>query len=107
RKVSHNLRRPVAILQDLPGPKLRVGKLAQEPMHLRRLDTVNLTAKPSRAKSKIPAAYPDLPKTVRKGDTLYLADGSITLDVLGTTRDAVEARVLVGGKLISGKALKL
>jgi pyruvate kinase len=54
RKVSHSLHRPVAILQDLPGPKLRVGKLASEPMHLRRLDTVTLTTKPSKAKGKIP-----------------------------------------------------
>src|SRR5207249_7524652 len=87
RKVSHGLRRPVAILQDLPGPKLRVGKLAAEPMHLRRLDTVTLTIKPSKAKSKIPVAYPDLPRTVGKGDTIYLADGSIRLEVLRTTRD--------------------
>src|SRR5436189_3710204 len=107
RSVSHGLRRPVAILQDLPGPKLRVGKLAAEPMHLRRLDTVTLTSKPSKAKGKIPVAYPDLPRTVGKGDTIYLADGSIRLEVLRTTRDEVEARVLVGGDLISGKGLNL
>src|SRR5207247_9270897 len=68
RNVSHGLRRPVAILQDLPGPKRRVGKLAAEPMHLRRLDTVTLTIKPSKAKGKIPVAYPDLPRTVRIRD---------------------------------------
>lgn len=62
RKVSRTLRRPVAILQDLPGPKLRVGKLIAEPMHLRRLDNVTLTTKPSKAKGKIPVAFPDLPK---------------------------------------------
>ena len=107
RSVSHGLRRPVAILEDLPGPKLRVGKLAAEPMHLRRLDTVTLTSKPSKAKGKIPVAYPDLPRTVGKGDTIYLADGSIRLEVLRTTRDEVEARVLVGGDLISGKGLNL
>jgi len=107
RKASHNLRRPVAILQDLPGPKLRVGKLVSEPMHLRRLETVTLTTKPSKAKGKIPVAYPDLSETVRKGDTIYLADGSIRLEVLRTTRDEVEARVLVGGDLISGKGLNL
>src|SRR5947208_16342412 len=60
RRVSHNLRRPVAILQDLPGRKLRAGKLAQEPMHLRRLDTVKLTAKPSKAKGKIHCEYTEL-----------------------------------------------
>src|SRR2546428_11312936 len=107
RSVSHGLRRPVAILQDLPGPKLRVGKLAAEPMHLRRLDSVTLTTKPSKSKGKIPVAYPDLPRTVRKGDAIYLADGSIRLEVLRATRDEVEARVLVGGDLISGKGLNL
>ena len=107
RKVSHSLRRPVAILQDLPGPKLRVGKLASDPMHLRRLDTITLTTKPSKAKGKIPVAYPDLPKAVRKGDMVYLADGSIRLEVLRTTRDEVEGRVLVGGDLVSGKGLNL
>src|SRR2546430_15594581 len=76
-------------------------------MHLRRLDTVTLTIKPSKAKGKIPVAYPDLPRTVGKGDTIYLADGSIRLEVLRTTRDEVEARVLVGGDLISGKGLNL
>jgi pyruvate kinase len=107
RKVSHNLRRPIAILQDLPGPKLRVGKLATEPIHLRRLDTVTLTTKPSRAKGKIPVAYSDLPKTVRRRDTIYLADGSIRLEVLRTMRDEVECRVLVGGDLSSGKGVNL
>ncbi|HEX9196486.1 MAG TPA: pyruvate kinase [Candidatus Bathyarchaeia archaeon] len=107
RKVSHSLSRPVAILQDLPGPKLRVGKLASEPMHLRRLDTITLTTKPSKAKGKIPVAYPDLPKAVRKGDMVYLSDGSIRLEVLRTTRDEVEGRVLVGGDLVSGKGLNL
>jgi pyruvate kinase len=107
RKVSHNLHRPVAILQDLPGPKLRVGKLIAEPMHLKRLDIVTLTTRPSKAKGKIPIAYPDLPQTVGKGDTIYLADGSIRLEVLRKTRDEVETRVLVGGDLISGKGLNL
>ena len=107
RKVSHRLRRPVAILQDLPGPKLRVGKLASDPMHLRRLDTVTLTTKPSKARGKIPVAYPHLPKAVKKGDMIYLADGSIRLEVLRTSRDEVEGRVLVGGDLVSGKGLNL
>jgi len=107
RKVSQNLHRPIAILQDLPGPKLRVGKLATEPIHLRRLDTVTLTTKPSKAKGKIPIAYSDLPKTVRRGDMIYLADGSIRLEVLRTTRDEVECRVLVGGDLTSGKGVNL
>src|SRR5947199_6586239 len=62
RQVSERLHRPVAILQDLPGPKLRVGKLVTEPLHLQRLDKISLTTKPTNDTSKIPIAYPYLTK---------------------------------------------
>lgn len=107
RKVSKALRRPVAILQDLPGPKLRVGRLAVEPLHLRRFDRVTLTTKPKTAKSKIPILYHDLPKAVKKHDMIYLADGSIRIEVTRSRRDEVEGRVLVGGELTSGKGVNL
>ena len=107
RQVSERVHRPVAILQDLPGPKLRVGKLAAERIRLQRLDKISLTTKPTRLKSKIPIAYPDLPKAVKKGDTVYLADGSIRIQVLRTKRDEVDGVVLTGGELISGKGVNL
>src|SRR2546428_4925825 len=107
RQVSERLHRPVAILQDLPGPKLRVGKLASEPLRLQRLDKIRLTTKPTSAKSKIPIAYPDLPKAVKKGDTIFLADGTIRIEVLRTKRDEVEGRVINGGDLTSGKGVNL
>src|SRR3989442_15840515 len=94
RQVSQRLHRPIAILQDLPGPKLRVGKLASEPLHLQRLDRISLTTKPTNAKSKIPIGYPDLPKAVKKGDTIFLADGTIRIEDLRTRRVEVEGRVI-------------
>ncbi len=107
RQVSRRLRRPVAVLEDLPGPKLRVGRLAVEPLHLRRFDRVTLTTRPSLAKGKIPVSYPDLPKAVKKGDQVFLADGSIRIEVLRTRREEVEGRVLDGGDLTSGKGVNL
>src|SRR5438876_254588 len=107
RQVSERLHHPVAILQDLPGPKLRVAKLATEPLHLQRLDKISLTTKPTNAKSKIPIAYPDLPKAVKKGDTIFLADGTIRIEVLRTKKDEVEGRVINGGDLTSGKGVNL
>jgi pyruvate kinase len=107
RQVARRLRRPVAILQDLPGPKLRVGKLAAEPLHLKRLDRVTLTTKPTASKSKIPVIYPDLPRAVKKGDMIFLADGSIRIEVLKTTGEEVEGRTLVGGDVVSGKGVNL
>jgi len=107
RQVSKKLHRPVAILQDLPGPKLRVGKLPVEPIHLRRLERVVLTTDPTPARGKIPISYPDLPRAVTKGDTVYLADGTIRLEVLGVEGEEVEGRVLNGGSLTSGKGVNL
>ncbi len=107
RTLSDRLKKPVAILQDLPGPKLRVGKLASEPLRLQRLDKVTLTTQPSRLKSKIPVAYPDLPKAVKRGDTIFLADGTIRIQVLRTRRDEVEGVVVNGGDLTSGKGVNL
>src|SRR5438094_9000664 len=107
RQVSDRLHRPVAILQDLPGPNLRVGKLATEPLHLQRLDKISLTSKPTNAKSNIPIAYPDLPKAVKNGDTIFLADGTIRIEVIQTKKDEVEGRVINGGDLTSGKGVNL
>ncbi|TMI30803.1 pyruvate kinase [Candidatus Bathyarchaeota archaeon] len=107
REVSRRLQHPVAILQDLPGPKLRVGKLSLEPLHLKRHDQVTLTTKAASAKAKIPISYPGLPKAVKKGDAIFLADGSIRIEVLRTSRDEVLGRVLNGGDLTSGKGVNL
>jgi pyruvate kinase len=107
RQVSQRVRRQVAILQDLPGPKIRVGKLPVEPFHLRKFDRVVLTTKPTTAKTKIPVPYPDLPKAVKKSDMIYLADGSIQIEVTRSKKEEVEGRVLVGGELVSGKGVNL
>jgi pyruvate kinase len=107
RQVSGRLRRPVAILQDLPGPKLRVGKLPVERLHLETTDKITLTTKPSKLKSKIPVRYPDLPKAVKKGDTIFLADGTIRIEVLRTKKDEVDGVVVNGGDLTTGKGVNL
>src|SRR5712692_8793173 len=107
RKVSKKLRRPVAILQDLPGPKIRVGKLGIDPLHLKKLDRVILTNQPGPVENEIPVSYKDLPRAVSEGDTVYMADGTIRLEVLRVTGERVEARVLNGGMLTSGKGVNL
>ncbi len=107
RQVSKRLQRAIAILQDLPGPKLRVGKLQTDPLHLRKLDRVILTTYSSPHKGEIPISYRDLPRAVSKGDTIYMADGTIRLEVLRTKDEQVEARVLNGGTLTSGKGVNV
>ena len=107
RTVSQKVGWPVAILQDLPGPKLRVGKLAKEPIHLKRSDHVILTTEKTEQEGQIPIIYPDLPKAVKKGDLIYLADGTIAIEVEGVRKNLVEGRVLTGGDLVSGKGVNI
>ena len=107
RTVSQKVGWPVAILQDLPGPKLRVGKLPKEPIHLKRSDHVILTIEKTEQEGRIPIIYPDLPKAAKKGDLIYLADGTIAIEVEGVRKNLVEGRVLTGGDLVSGKGVNI
>jgi pyruvate kinase len=99
RRVSETVGRPVGILADLPGPKVRMGKFA-EPVHLengRELQIVpgNETSDADR----FFVDYESLLSDVVPGDRLSLGDGAIQLEVAGNTGDALEARVVFGGTL--------
>ena len=84
RKVSAELDRPVAILQDLQGPKVRVGNLPQ-PLSLsvgeRVLFYAEEDAPPDFDGQKIPVAFEELFESVRTGDRLLLDDGRLRLTV--------------------------
>ncbi|MDO8490971.1 MAG: pyruvate kinase [Dehalococcoidia bacterium] len=92
--------KPVAILQDLPGPKVRTGKLTSESVMLEDGATLVLTTADTVGDAaRISISLPSLPKAVKTGSTIYLDDGSISLEVLGASADEIQCRVLVGGKL--------
>jgi pyruvate kinase len=96
----------VAILQDLPGPKIRVGKIANGSVDLVRGTQILLTSgRIEGDASAVSVNYPELLKSVRKGDTLHLADGVIRLRVDKSTEEGVKCTVLTGGVLSSGKGV--
>ncbi len=97
------------ILIDLPGPKIRVGKLRHEPIHLRQGHHVWLTTRRILGLflDRIPVAYPHLTKSVKKGSLIYLNDGFIQLRVDEVKSSAVKCEVLMGGNLLSHKGLNL
>ncbi len=108
RAASRATGRRVAIMADLPGPKMRVGRLAKEPLELRVGDSFTLTARDVvGGVSEVSVSFPRLPQVVRPGDTLFLNDGIIQLEVLRTEGEEVRCRVVVGGELWSGKGLNL
>jgi pyruvate kinase len=115
KKVIENLRasaqragRRVAIMADLPGPKIRIGQFAKEPIQLKSGDLFVLTTEPIAGDgSRVSVAFEPLPKAVKPGDTLFLNDGFIQLQVIKVEGKDVRCRVLVGGELRSRKGLNL
>ena len=98
--------RSVAILQDLPGPKIRVGKMHDGAADLAKGSSFFLTPEPVEGNSGTATVnYPGLLRLVKKGDVLHLADGLIRLRVDATSEDGVNCTVLNGGTLASGKGV--
>ncbi len=107
RRVSEETNIPVAVLQDLSGPKIRVGKLPKEGIHLKSGQTIVLTNTAGAAKGEIPVSYADLAADVKKGDCILLADGLMELSVVETKGKKVVCVVVNGGVLTSHKGINL
>ena len=108
RKVAEELDRTVAILADLPGPKIRIGKLETEPLMLHKGNLVTLTVDDAPGNSeRIPVNYKQLPESVAPGSLIYLSDGFIQLRCIEISGKDVLCEVLVGGQLYSHKGLNL
>jgi pyruvate kinase len=108
RAASQATGRRLAIMADLPGPKMRIGQFSKEPVELRigeffTLTTDDITGDASR----VSASFSRLPQAVKPGDRLYLNDGLIQLEVIKVEGTDVRCRVLVGGELRSKKGLNL
>jgi pyruvate kinase len=108
RAISRQTGIPVGILQDLPGPKLRVGPLNRPIVRLRPGTKFRLTTrKVVGGREQASVSHQALVKAVKRGDLIYLADGSIKLEVANVSADDVSCRVLVGGDLSSGKGINV
>jgi pyruvate kinase len=100
--------RRVAIMADLPGPKIRLGTIDPEPIHLRRGDRFTLTSEASVGNAqRVSMSFEPLPRVVKPGDRLFLNDGLVQLHVVRAVGRDVECTVAVGGELRSRKGLNL
>ena len=108
RAAAQAVGRRVAIMADLPGPKMRIGQLEEEPIELEPNDPFILTAEDIVGdRERVSMTFSRLPQTVKPGDTLYLNDGLIELEVQSVAGDDVKCKVMVGGELRSRKGLNL
>ena len=98
----------IAMLADLQGPKLRVGKMPDEGLELITGSTVTFTTNENNQEGKIYITYPEFAKDTKAGEAILLDDGKLTMEVIKTNgKDEVEAKVVFGGRLKSNKGVNL
>jgi pyruvate kinase len=108
RDAARETGRRVAIMADLPGPKLRLGKIDPEPIQLLPGAHFTLTSEAIVGDARrASTSFEQLPRVVKPGDKIFLNDGLVRLLVQRVVGKDVECTVVVGGELRSRKGLNL
>ena len=106
RRIAQRLGRPVAILQDLAGPKVRVGLIAAGTAVLKAGQTFTLTSRDVPGDHReVSLTYKGLSKDVQVGDSLLLNDGAIELEAQEVSAEDIHCRIAIGrncGRQVSG-----
>ncbi len=109
RAVAARLGVPIAILQDLQGPKIRTGSLVDgNPVRLADDQSFTITTQPvAGTGARVSTTYDSLPSDVRRGDRILLSDGAIELRVEAVDGAEVRCRVVHGGMLAEHQGINL
>lgn len=106
RKIADEEGAVIAILCDIQGPKIRIGKLEKEPMMLAPGDKITLTLDDVIGKDGLVSLpHPEFVKDIEAGTTLLLDDGNLQFKVTETTAKTVGCEVVIGGPLKSRKGV--
>jgi pyruvate kinase len=108
RRAAEELGKPVAILVDLQGPKIRLAKFADGPHDLAVGDVFTITTEDVPGSKEIcGTTFKGLPQDVKPGDPLLIDDGRVRLRVLDTDGVRVRTEVVVGGTVSNNKGINL
>jgi len=108
REVSRTLNVPIGILVDLPGPKIRVGRVSPDPVILREGSQLVLTDRQVVGdQTIISVSHSTVLRELEKGDLVFLEDGTVRLKVTDLKKGNAVCRVIQGGSLSSGKGVHL
>src|SRR3989339_524792 len=106
REASKQTNKYLSLIQDLQGPKIRVGELPEKGIELKNRQNIILST--LKAKNTIPIQYKGLPHDVNKGDTILMDDGLLELEVLSTNKkNQIKCQVIHGGILKSHKGINV
>ena len=106
RELSHQAGKPLAIMQDLQGVKIRVGEIPS-PLRINQGDQVFITTEIPPGKGKIPVDFSDLHNSLEIGSTILLDDGNMELKVIDVQGQDILCRVQVGGVVYPNKGINL
>jgi pyruvate kinase len=108
REVEATVGRPIAILADLQGPKLRLGRIAGGAAELKTGASVRLdqSAEPGTS-ARLPVPHPEIFAALKPGQALLIDDGKVRLEVRSVTEDGIEASVVRGGTVQDHKGVNL
>jgi pyruvate kinase len=108
RALERDTHRPVGILVDLQGPKIRIGTLRDGKIDLRSGESVRFVRSGSEGgRSAIPLAHPEVFAAITPGHDLLIDDGRVRVRATGVGDDYIEAEVIVGGAISNHKGVNL
>ncbi len=108
RKVEKKLKKPIGILIDLQGPKLRIGEIKNNSIILKKGQKILLIKKIKSSKSnEVPIPEEKVFKSIKVNHPIFIDDGKIKLKVLKVSKNIIEARVILEGILKSKKGINL
>ncbi len=108
RQIAREAGRVVAVMQDLQGPKIRIGKLVGGSVELKPGASLAITTREVEGTEKcVSTDYRDLPQQVHPGDPILMDDGLIELKVTAVSAEEVKSVVVHGGMLSEHKGLNL
>lgn len=108
RQLSVELSAPVTILQDLQGPKIRVGKFKEGKITITKGQSVRVTIDPILGEEGlIPSDFPEIVKSVQVGDPILIDDGLLQIKVTGVSERYLTAEVIDGGILKDRKGMNI
>lgn len=111
RAVAKKIGQPLAILQDLQGPRIRIGDVAKEGVGIKKGEIIALVPQKeydvNAQQKQLPNQYNGLSRDVQEGDHILIADGVMDLKVMKTAQSAITCRVIVGGVVKSHKGINV
>jgi len=108
RHIEQEFGRPIGVMADMQGPKLRVGRFENGKVTLNEGDKFTLDLEPSLGdSSRVQLPHKEILQALEPGVALLLDDGRIRLNVMGCSSDRAETEVVVGGTLSDRKGVNV